>query len=545
MAGALASVLLGFAALLAVPQTAHAQAPPEVSSVAITSDPSADETYARYFSTLNTPDVVEVTVTFDGAVDVTGTPRLELDFDGTPKAAACAAHGTDTTKLVCSYTVAVNDSAPNGIAIAANKLTLNSGTIKQSGSTTIDAVLTHGAVAIDSGHKVDGIRPTLVTTGDDAPKTSEDGTQIIFTVSEDIGATSIGSILVSVDSIGANVGATAAISGSTVTITLLPIFTIQHGQTVVLNLRTGGVRDTAGNRSAEALDQTVTNNVPEPAAAITRVAITSDPGTDGNYAPDDDIEVTATFDHAVTVTGKPRILLKLEIAISFNRWAEYVSGSGTTEIVFAYEVLATDESDTNGITVGQSGQTNTVDLNGGTVTEVVTGEGSFPELRPVNQRQRASGQLGAAGAVERRDVDGRDQGAADVQRRSRRKSVVIGCQLVHRQGGRYGRDAERIGPRLRQRRHAYAGHCAHLVDAGGDGELYRSHHRRRRQRHRGPREKRCGLIHRPGGDQQARRREADAVERQSLERLDQDRPHLQRGAHRNPSPGYGRLHAQR
>ena len=57
------------------------------------------------------------------------------------------------------------DSAPDGIAIAANKLTLNGGTITATGSTTINANLDHAAVAIDAGQKVDGILPTLVTTG--------------------------------------------------------------------------------------------------------------------------------------------------------------------------------------------------------------------------------------------------------------------------------------------------------------------------------------------------------------------------------------------
>ena len=137
----------------------------------------------------------------------------------------------------------------------------------------------------------------------------------------------------------------------------------------------GGVLDRAGNRNPTVRDQTVTNNVPAPAAAITGVAITSDPGMDGNYATGDNIEVTATFDNAVTVTGRPRILLKLETATRGDRWAEYASGSGSTGIVFAYEVLATDESDTNGIEVGVVGApNNTVALNGGTVTEVVTGE---------------------------------------------------------------------------------------------------------------------------------------------------------------------------
>ena len=140
---------------------------PTGSSVEITSEPHFD-IYGRN-------EYVEVTVTFDAAVDIAGTPPLELDFDGTAKAAACTAD-TNTTTTVCSYRVALGDSAPNGIAIAANKLT--GGTVTATGSTTVSANLDHAAVPIDAGHKVDGIRPTLVTTGSDAPT---DGTKVILT----------------------------------------------------------------------------------------------------------------------------------------------------------------------------------------------------------------------------------------------------------------------------------------------------------------------------------------------------------------------------
>ena len=306
--------------------------------VELTSDPGDDETYARYFTLLVSPDVVEATVIFDGAVDVDdtgGTPQLELDFDGTAKAANCAAHDTDTSRLVCSYTVAENDSAPNGIAIEANKLTLNGGTIRQAGSTTVNAVLTHGAVAIDAGHKVDGIRPTL-----ESAETSVDGTQVILTFSEDIGTVDQNDVGVEVDlALQQEQGATTTISGRTVTLTLDSTKRIRHGgQTVLVDMTSGFVTDPAGNRSPALQNQAVTNNVPAPAAAITGIEITSDPGMDGNYTTGDVIQVTATFDNAVTVTGKPRIqLLSLETAASFNRSAEYASGSGTTEIVFAYD----------------------------------------------------------------------------------------------------------------------------------------------------------------------------------------------------------------
>ena len=348
-----------------------------VTAVALTSEPGMDATYAI-------DDGVNATVTFSEAVDITGAPQLELDFDGAPKAADCAA-ATNTTTMVCSYTVAENDLAPNGIAIAANKLTFNGGAITLHGGART-AVLTHSAVAIDSGHKVDGVRPTLVTTGDDAPKTSADGTQVILTFSEDIGAVDIGTMDLTVEgAIGFLHSATATFSGRTVTLTLLPNLTIQHGQEVKLELGFDSVQDTVGNGSPNiVMPVPVTNNVPRPPAVITGVAITSDPGMDGIYATGDVIEVTATFDQAVTVNGTPRIELVLGSVGSNVKLAEYASGSGTTALVFSYEVLAGDESDTDGVAVGHSSfSTDTVDLNGGTITVTSSGEDASPSYSPV------------------------------------------------------------------------------------------------------------------------------------------------------------------
>ena len=383
--GRAAATVLVAGLLLLGAAAAEAQTAPTVTGVALTSDPGADETYAYYGITLVQADVVEVTVTFSGAVDITGTPQLELDFDGTAKAAACAT-GTNTTTMVCSYTVAENDSAPNGIAIAANKLT--GGTIYATGSTTVNAVLTHSAVAIDSGHKVDGSRPTLVTTGTDAPKTSTDGTQVILTFNEDLGSVEIGNLNMNTTPvvIPITAGSTATISGRTVTVTLDSVFTIEYGQTIEMGLGVGFVQDSAGNRSvAVSLGQAVTNNVPQPPAAIDMVEITSDPGMDNNYATGEDIEVTATFDQAVNVSGTPQILLRLGGGSRGARWAEYSSGTGTTALVFSYPVKATDESDTDGIEVGDpSNPTEDVDLNGGTITVVSTGENASLSYSPLH-----------------------------------------------------------------------------------------------------------------------------------------------------------------
>ena len=157
-------------------------------------------------------------MTFSAAVDITAAPQLELDFDGSAKAASCAT-GTNTTTMACEYEVAVGDSAPNGVAIAANKLT--GGTITATSSTTTTADLDHGAVAIDAGQKVDGIRPTLVTTGGEAPTTSTDGTQVILTFSETVTGVNRFNITIMV---GTNTLSTSAArtAGTTVELTLTP-----------------------------------------------------------------------------------------------------------------------------------------------------------------------------------------------------------------------------------------------------------------------------------------------------------------------------------
>ena len=163
------------------PQVTVREVPPVVTGVTLTSNPGSDgiPDYAIGES-------VTATVTFDKAVDVTAGPQITLLFGTAEKAAACAA-ATNSTTMECSYEVAANDTAPDGVGIKANSLVrAHGGTIYATGSTTNAATLTHLALALQSGHVVDGIRPTLVTTGSDAPRTSGDGSEFILTFSENI-----------------------------------------------------------------------------------------------------------------------------------------------------------------------------------------------------------------------------------------------------------------------------------------------------------------------------------------------------------------------
>ena len=230
---------------------------PAVDSIAFSSA-GADNTFAI-------GDAVSATVTFSAAVTVTGTPQLEIDVSGTPTALDYSS-GSGTTALVFTgYTVAANDEDANGLSIAANKLTLNSGTIKASAGDNPDAVLDHAAVAASANHKVDGIRPTLVTTGDNAPRTSTDGTKIILTFSENVDlqitATFATFFPVSVAGTAATVDLAEPHTHNSIELTLASTDTVAVGNTVTAVLLSGVVADLAGNQNAALAATSVLNTV--------------------------------------------------------------------------------------------------------------------------------------------------------------------------------------------------------------------------------------------------------------------------------------------
>ena len=294
---------------------------------------------------------VEATVTFSAAVDITGTPQLELDFAGTPKPGACGA-ATNTTTMACSYTVVMGDTAASGIAIAANKLTLNGGTITATGSTTITADLDHGAVLIDAGHKVDGIRPTLVTTGNDAPTTSTDGTKVILTFSETISSVDRTQITIMA---GGNVASTSAgrAAGTTVELALTTALTAMATNLTVA-LSADAVGDPAGNGNLAVPATSVTNAVVT-APTVTSVDLTA---TTTTYAIGDEVEATVTFSAGVDITGTPQ--LELDFA-GTPKAAACGAATNTTTMLCSYTVVMGDTAP-NGIAIAAN------KLTGGTIT---------------------------------------------------------------------------------------------------------------------------------------------------------------------------------
>ena len=146
-----------------------------VSTVAVTSDPGEDGGYAI-------GDTIEVGLTFSEAVIVTGTPQITLDV-GRQARTANYSTGSGTVQLKFTYTVAAGDEDTYGIAVVANSLALNGGTIRV-GAT--DATLAHAALQADD-HKVDGVAPT-VTVGEETRPYVPPGSQfdVVFFFSEKV-----------------------------------------------------------------------------------------------------------------------------------------------------------------------------------------------------------------------------------------------------------------------------------------------------------------------------------------------------------------------
>ncbi|MCY4518364.1 MAG: fibronectin type III domain-containing protein [Acidimicrobiaceae bacterium] len=247
-------VLIVLATVLAGPVSTSAQtAAPTVTGVEVTSDAGDDNTYAM-------GDTILIAVNFSEAVLVTGTPQLAIDMDPAHWGTKWANYvrGTGSASLTFSHRVIEPNYSTRGIAVLANTLRLNGGTISAAASPT-DADLAHAGLGHDAKHKVDWhLAPTTPT--------------------------------------------------------------------------------------------------------VSAVAVTSHPGGDKTYAKDDVIRITLSFSEAVDVTGTPQLAIDMDPAFWGTKWANYLSGTGSTSLTFTHTVVQPNFS-SQGIAV----LADTLKLNGGTI----------------------------------------------------------------------------------------------------------------------------------------------------------------------------------
>ena len=288
-----------------------------VSSVALTSDPDAsgpdDDTYAI-------GEVVSATVTFSEAVtvdDMSGAnkPRLELKIGDNARAAEYAS-GSGTTALVFSYTVAEDDPATmgddegdedtDGIAIAADKLTLNGGAITVTGKTV---VLDHAAVAADAAHKVDGVRPAVTGAA-----VVSDGAEVELTFGEALNESSTPdktAFAVTTSTSETPAVASVTVDGATVTLAVAP--SVRKGATVtVAYTAPSGVsamplEDAAGNGAKGFASQAVTNAIsdrgPDAPGNLTATARNGEVALAWETPPYDGGLAISQYDYRYTTDG--------------------------------------------------------------------------------------------------------------------------------------------------------------------------------------------------------------------------------------------------
>ena len=226
---------------------------PTVSTVEISSNPGADQTYTI-------GNEIEVTVQFSETVLVEGTPQLRLRVGSRTRTAGYL-RGTDTAALVFVYEVAEGDEDSDGVSIEAGRIALNGGMIEDEADN--DAVLDHDRLAPNSGHKVDGVRPELSSA-------AVDGSSLTLTYGEALDGGSrptTGDFTVEVDGSGRSVTG-VSVSGSVVTLTLNPA--VEHGDTGIrmsYTPDTNPIRDEVGNEALALSNRSVTNTTGAPNTA--------------------------------------------------------------------------------------------------------------------------------------------------------------------------------------------------------------------------------------------------------------------------------------
>ena len=356
------------------------QGPPGVTGVAI-GPPVVGSTFER-------GETIEVTVTFNKAVDVGGAPQLALGIGSATRQASYIS-GTGTASLVFEYTVASGDADNDGLSIGANALSLNSGSIDVAGG-TLDALLGLGANAIanSSSHKVAGgtltaaaVSAAAIASTPASGNTYVRGEQIEVAVTFNRPVTVTGTpqlaLGIGTETRQADYASGAGTASLTFRYTVVAADSDSDGLSVgtsALTLNTGAINDARDATVAASLGlgtNAITNSASHKvdgsiaAASVDGVSLSSLPESSDTYGLAERIEVRVTFDRAVVVTGTPQLALGIGSA---TRQADYASGTGTASLTFGYAVQSADE-DTDGISVGPGA----LGLNGGTIINALDG----------------------------------------------------------------------------------------------------------------------------------------------------------------------------
>lgn len=293
---------------------------------------------------------IEVAVTFDEEVTVTGVPRLGLTVGGSTAMADYAS--ADGATVVFAYTVQAGDLDTDGVSIPGDALDTAGGAIEDAAGSGVDA--SHAALADQSDHPVDGVAPTiaeLALAGDGKAIGVGGSVDFVAAFTEAVEVTGAPAIelVIGEDTVLAVYAGAAAgdrlvfsyavgadIAGAAVSVPADP-FRLPAG---------AAIRDLPGNAADLAhAGMTAAVVVDGAAPTVSEVAVASAPDRDA-YGQGESIELVVTFDEPVVVTGTPELALTIGERVCF---ADFTSSDGAA-VTFAYTVRAGD-LDADGISI--------------------------------------------------------------------------------------------------------------------------------------------------------------------------------------------------
>jgi len=320
--------------------------------------------------------VLLIEVTFSEIVNITGVPILTLETGSVDQSASYIS-GSGSATIVFQYTVQSGDTNNDLDYVSTAALSLSGGTIKSVSGTNATLVLpSPGSANSIAGNKslvVDTTAPSVVsvssTTANGAYVT---GDIIVITISFSEIVIVGGTPTLTLETGSVDQNATYANGSGTTTLSFT--YTVQSGDfsndldyvsTSSLTLSGGSISDIALNSSILTLPSPgLTNSLGANKSFTINsttpiVTLVSSSVANGAYKAVAVIPITVTFSQIVTITGVPTLTLETG---AFDRTISYISGSGSTVLVFNYTVQSGDTSSDLDYT-----STSALSLSGGTI----------------------------------------------------------------------------------------------------------------------------------------------------------------------------------
>jgi hypothetical protein len=304
---------------------------------------------------------IDFNVIFSKNVDVLNTPRLELDIGGVTRYANYLT-GTGTSSLTFRYNVVGPDLDSDGISISNTSIDLNTtGTIKDIYGSNAGLDLTSFITPMPLVFvNYNPLNITSITPPADATYLETQSVDFIVNTSELVNIVGIPRIQLDIGGVTkyadyfSGTGTTALTFRYIVESSLLDIDGIQALSPLELNagtIKNASLQDLDLAFTPPVMTSVLVDSTPSQITSIT-------PPADSSYDVSENIDFIVNIDELVNIVGTPR--LQIDIG-GVTKYADYISGTGTTALTFRYVVEA-GLLDIDGIVL-----VSPLDLNAGTI----------------------------------------------------------------------------------------------------------------------------------------------------------------------------------